>query len=212
MDLFSRRPKFPGGDAPHPPGLRWADPEGPRMRTVLLWLTAWLLAVTLPTAAQDPLASPPRARASSPPISVELPSGWESFSGDPRTPGELLHLQTLAEAPWEASVSLSCFTLPKVWDHLIRRERYLLLAHWDAPVLTDEALTLRGVKGHKWVYRAPSTQNPERELLHYRLYLALPATVGSQRLLVLHGIAPAESTPEMVPLFNALARSLSWGT
>lgn len=142
-------------------------------------------------------------------LSVALPAGWQSFQGDSKVRGEVLFLQSPEQAVPEATVRLSAFAPPRSWESLLRRETYHLVVETNAPVLVDEALTLRGAKGHKWVYRAVSSSGQEQ--LHYRLYLALPATVGANRLLVMHATAPAEQTAEAMALFNSLARSLAWG-
>jgi hypothetical protein len=151
-----------------------------------------------------------RARSESFPLSIALPKAWQSFQGDPKIRGEVLFLQSPQEGPLDATVQLSAFPLPRVWDDLLLRETYQLVVELDAPILVNEALTLRGAKGHKWVYRSVSSSG--QQLLHYRLYLALPATVGANRLLVMHATAPADQSEGALNVFGSLARSLAWGS
>lgn len=150
-----------------------------------------------------------RARSESMPLSIALPKGWESFQGDPKVQGEVLFLQSPANGPLDAFVRLSAFPMPRNWDDLMRRETFQLVVEMDAPIQENTALTLRGAKGHKWVYQATSSSGQRQ--VNYRIYLALPATGGPNRLLVMHGTAPAEQAGEAVNLFNGLARSLAWG-
>lgn len=170
------------------------------MRCLAIFLL--LLLTTAPVLAQE------RARSESYPISVEPPIGWESFQGDPKVPGEVLFLQSPKDGSLDATVSISAFPPPHSWVDIVRRENFLMLVH-DAPVLENQALTLRGAKGHKWVYHGLSSQGEPK--LFYRLYLTLPATMGNRRLMVLQAIAPQSQSEEAVALFNELARSLAWG-
>lgn len=149
-----------------------------------------------------------RARAKRAPVSVEQPPNWEVFDKGDEQSGEILFLQSPAGEA-EKTVHLSLHFLSPDWEGLIKRQNYHLIVNEGVPIITNEALTLRGSRGHKWVYRAESENGNLR--LYYRLYLALPASVGSKRLLVVQGSAPAESAPTSVPFFNELARSLSWG-
>lgn len=173
------------------------------LRTCLL---LWLLATQL--SAQEATLEG-RARAQTYPLSIALPEGWKSFPADSKVRGEILFLQSPTEGSLDATVRLSAFPMPKSWESILRRETYHLVVELDAPVLLNEALTLRGAKGHKWFYRADSSKGESQ--VHYRLYLALPASVGVNRLLVLHASAPAEQSTEALSLFNSLARSLTWG-
>jgi hypothetical protein len=150
-----------------------------------------------------------RARSETYPLSIALPKGWESFQGDPKVQGEILFLQSPQPGPVDATLRLCVFPLPRSWDDLLRRETFQLVVEMDAPILSNEALTLRGAKGHKWVYRAVSSSGQNQ--VHYRLYLTLPATLGVNRLLVLHATAPSDQEETALPLFNSLARSLAWG-
>ncbi len=168
-----------------------------------------LLLLTLPLLAQEPASAPQRARAASYPLSVALPTGWESYPGDAKNPGEVLFLQTASGAEMDATVSFSAFPMPKEWDSILRRETFQLVVAMDAPVQTNQALTLSGARGHKWVYRAPSKEGVEQ--VHYRLYLALPASVGKNRLMVMQATAPAGQAAAALATFNDLARSLAWG-
>ncbi len=149
-----------------------------------------------------------RAKAQGVPISVTPPQQWESYPGDPKNSGEVLFLQTPEGAEFESTVSLSVYPLPSSWDDLVRRENFLMIVH-DSPILENQALSLRGAKGHKWAYRGETSQGVPK--LFYRLYLALPASVGPRRLLVLEGIAPEGHSSQALLLFNELARSLAWG-
>ena len=151
-----------------------------------------------------------RARSESYPVSIALPEGWESFQGDPKVPGEVLFLQSPEDGPVSALLTLSAFPMPHTWEDLLRRQTFELVVELDAPVLSDEPLTIRGAKGHKWVYTAKSASGEEK--LYYRLYLALPATVGSRRLLVLAASAPVAQSQDALQVFNTLARSLNWGS
>lgn len=176
------------------------------IRLVLLLL----LSLPLATLAEEPSAPETRlARSETYPLSVALPPEWESFQADPKVQGEVLFLQSPESGPLDATVRLSAFSPPRVWDDLLRRETYQLVVELDAPILVNEALTLRGARGHKWVYRSVSSQGQSQ--VHYRLYLNLPATVGPHRLLVMHATAPAEQAETALPLFGSLARSLAWG-
>lgn len=157
----------------------------------------------------EPIAGE-RARSESFPLSIALPKGWESFQGDPEVQGEVLFLQSPQTGPIDATVRLSVFPMPRNWGDLIRREKFQLVVEMDAPILANEALTLGGAKGHKWVYDATSSSGQKQ--VNFRLYLALPATVGANRLLVMHATAPAEQTGDALHVFNDLARSLAWGT
>ena len=150
-----------------------------------------------------------RAPSESLPLSVALPQGWKSFQADPKVQGEVLFLQSPESGPIDATVRLSAFPMPRVWNDLLRRETFQLVVEMDAPVLANEPLTLRGAKGHKWVYKATSSSGQSQ--VHYRLYLALPATAGASRLLVMHATAPVDQAGEALPLFGTLARSLAWG-
>lgn len=154
-------------------------------------------------------ALPNRAYAKDFPVSMALPEGWESFSGDPEVKGEVLFLQSPKSSPLNSFVRLSAYPLPKTWDALLRRETFQLVVEMDAPVLTNEALTLRGAKGHKWVYQAVSSSGQNQ--IHYRLYLALPSSVGANRLLVLDASAPLDQKDQALLVFGELARSLAWG-
>jgi hypothetical protein len=149
-----------------------------------------------------------RARSESFPLSMALPQGWKSFQADPKVQGEVLFLQSPESGPIDATIRLSAFPMPRVWSDLLRRETFQLVVEMDAPVLANEALTLRGAKGHKWVYKATSSSGQSQ--VHYRLYLTLPAAVGVNRLLVMHATAPLDQAEEALPLFGTLARSLAW--
>ena len=148
-----------------------------------------------------------RAHASNFPLSVERPKQWESFPGSPKNSGEVLFLQSPKDTELDATVSISAYPLPNSWDDLVRRENFLMLVH-DSPMIENQALSLGGAKGHKWVYRGESSQGEPK--LFYRLYLTLPPSVGSRRLLVLEGLAPDAQSEQALVLFNGLARSLNW--
>lgn len=150
-----------------------------------------------------------RARSESFPISIALPKGWESFQADPKVQGEVLFLQSPENGPIDATVRLSAFPMPRNWNDVMRREKFQLVVEMDAPILANEPLTLRGAKGHKWAYLATSSSGQRQ--VNFRLYLALPATVGANRLLVMHGSAPEAQSAEALHVFNDLARSLAWG-
>lgn len=169
------------------------------MRSFASLLLLCLLA--LPSLAQD------RALSDSFPLSVGLPSGWESFQGDSKTPGEVLFLQSPKSGELDALVTFSAHKLPPDWSDIPRRENFLMTVH-KYRVRENQALTLGGAKGHKWVYEAPVSNGDVK--LHYRLYLALPATVGPKRLLVMQGLGPVEQAEPALQLFNEMARSLSW--
>ncbi len=165
----------------------------------------FLLLLFLTTA---PVMGQERARSQAYPVSLTLLPDWESFQGDPKVPGEVLFLQSPKDGPLDATVSISAFPLPHSWDDIVRRENFLMVVH-DAPVLENQALTLRGAKGHKWIYHGLSSQREPK--LFYRLYLTLPASVGGRRLLVLQAVAPQSQSEEAMAVFNELARSLAWG-
>jgi hypothetical protein len=150
-----------------------------------------------------------RARSESFAVSIAQPEGWQAFQGDPKTPAEVLFLQSPETGPLDATISLSAYPMPHAWADLLRRQTFQLVVELDAPVLSNEALTMRGARGHKWAYRALSKSGEEK--LYYRLYLALPASVGPRRLLVMAASAPAAQESDALDLFNGLARSLSWG-
>ena len=149
-----------------------------------------------------------RARAKSVPVAIEQPQGWESFDkGDDQT-GEILFLQSPVDEP-EKTVHLSLHYLGSDWEGLVKRQNYHLIVDEGTPIMMNESLSLRGSRGHKWVYQAKGSDG--QSLLFYRLYLVMPASVSSRRLLVLQGSAPAESAPTSVPFFNDLVRTLVWG-
>ena len=170
------------------------------MRSLLT--IALLLSFSLPLVAQE------RARSETNPLSVAQPEGWESFQGDPKVPGEVLFLQSPKTDDLDALITFTAHPMPGAWNDIVRRENYLMIVH-DTAVLENQALTLRGAKGHKWIYRETSAHGESK--LSYRLYLALPATVGAKRLLVMQASAPLAQSEGAIGTFNELARSLSWG-
>lgn len=155
-----------------------------------------------------PLVAEGRARSQSYPLSVAQPEGWESFPGDPKIPGEILFLQSPQAGDLDALITFTVHPMPGAWSDIVRRENYLMIVH-DTAVLENQALTLKGAKGHKWIYRGTSPQGGSK--LYYRLYLSLPASVGAKRLLVMQASAPLEQSQGAIATFNELARSLSWG-
>lgn len=171
-------------------------------------LLVFLVLLTLPVVAQDEAPAAKRVRAQGYPLTAALGQGWESYPGDPKNAGEVLFLQTADGNDLDATVSFSAFPMPKEWDSILRRETFQLVVAMDAPVEVNQPLTLGGAKGHKWVYRAVSKTGEQQ--LHYRLYLALPASVGKNRLLVMQATAPAAQAATATGIFNDLARSLAW--
>jgi hypothetical protein len=208
---FSRVPRLSSAfsAAPLARGNGLKGSKGATMRMFRTLLLAGLLLFWRGAAVAQEETVGERAQANNYPLSVALPKGWESFPGDPKVQGEVLFLQSPQGGPIDATLRLSAFPMPRVWDDLLRRETYQLVVELDAPVLVNEALTLRGAKGHKWVYRGTSSSGQSQ--IHYRLYLALPATVGVNRLLVMHATAASEQSEEAMHVFGTLARSLAWG-
>ena len=152
----------------------------------------------------------PRARSENFPLSVRLPENWESFPGDPKVSGEVLFLQTGKGDLHEATISWAAFPMSGSWDDLLRRERFHLVVETDAPVLVNEALTLRGARGHKWVYEGTAANGTPK--VYYRMYLLLPASVGPRRLLVVYGVADQTEKESAVELFNDLVRTANWSS
>lgn len=144
------------------------------------------------------------------PLSVEAPSDWEVFTSNPDSPSELLFLQTPKAAPYPMTVSISAHPVSGDWSEIVRRQDFHLLVWEGVPLQVNEELKLKGSRGHKWVFNdlGPNGENK----VYYRLYLLMPPTVvAGKRLLLLEGAAPAENSPEVVPLLNSMARSLAWG-
>ena len=151
-----------------------------------------------------------RVRSENFPLSLSAPSDWVVFPPSPEgDPNEVLFLQTPEESPFEAVLSVGVHPLSGKWEDLVKRQTYLYLVWEGAPLSVNEALKLRGAQGHKWVYQSQGKDGENK--LYYRLCLLLPASLGAKRLLVLQGVAPAMASPQMVPLFNEIARSLAWG-
>jgi hypothetical protein len=143
------------------------------------------------------------------PLTVSAPSDWEVFTSNAENPNEILFLQTPEKAPYGVTVSFSTHPVTGNWDELIGRQSYHLLV-WDGvPLIVNEPLKLKGAQGHKWVYRDKGPNGESK--VYYRLYLLLPGSVGDNRLLLMQGSAPAEHSPEIVPRWNSMARSLAWG-
>lgn len=149
-----------------------------------------------------------RLKAKKAPLSAEVPSGWDGFSQE-QEGVEFLFLQNPKDEDYEALVSVSLHPTSGKFEDAVRRQTFQLLVWEGAPISTNQALTLRGASGHKWVYKASGLDDGQR--LYYRLYLLLPKSIGHRRLLVLDGEGPAERSPEIVPIFNSIARSLAWG-
>lgn len=171
-------------------------------------LSLFLLFLVAATSAQE--TNSQRVRAQTFPLSIEVPADWQSFPPDSKVdPNEVLFFQTPDSAPFAANLVLSAHATGGTWEDLVKRQTYHLLVFEGAPLQSNEALRLHGLPGHKWVYKAPSPDGVEK--LYYRLYLLLPPTAGSRRLLVLQGSAPAEQALEMLPFFNQAARSLQYG-
>ncbi len=149
-----------------------------------------------------------RARSENYPLSVRLPENWESFQGDPKVSGETLFLQSPEGDPMQATINWTAFPMTGTWDDLLRRERFHLVVEKNAPILVNEALTLRGARGHKWVYEGTAANGELK--VYYRMYLLLPATVGPRRLLVAYGVANQAQSDSAVKLFNDLVRTANW--
>lgn len=92
---------------------------------------------------------------------------------------------------------------------LVRKQNHHLLVWEEGPVIVNQALRLRGVPGHKWLYKHRDEDGRVR--LYYRLYLLLPESVGDKRLLFLQGVSSGQESTHVLPMFNSLARSLAWG-
>lgn len=137
------------------------------------------------------------------------PEKWEAFNTELADRNEVLFLQTPEGAEHETTVSVSLYPFHGKFSDLVRKQNYHLLVWEEGPVLVNQALKLRGVSGHKWMYREKSESG--REQLFYRLYLLLPESVGEKRLLFLQGVTNDVDSTRVLPLFNDLARSLSWG-
>ena len=170
-------------------------------------MSLFLWAQTLTFSSAQELKS--RVKAESSPISVQTPEKWEAFNTDLADQNEILFLQTPEEAEHETTVSVSLYRFTGKFSDLVRKQNYHLLVWEEGPVLVNQALKLRGVSGHKWMYREISESG--REQLYYRLYLLLPESVGERRLLFLQGVTNDVDSTRVLPLFNNLARSLSWG-
>lgn len=176
----------------------------PNSPAVIVSLFLWALSLA---ALADDMQ---RVRSENFPLSLSAPSDWISFPPSPKgDPNEILFLQTPDESAFQAILSVGVHPLTGKWEDLVKRQTYLYLV-WEGATLTaNDALKLRGAQGHKWIYQARAEDGESK--LYYRLCLLLPASLGAKRLLVLQGVAPAAQSPQMVPLFNDIARSLAWG-
>ena len=143
------------------------------------------------------------------PLSVLVPGSWEAFADGKLGSYEVLLLQSPEKAEYDSTLSFELYPLDGAWEDVVRRQNYHLLVWEGAPLSTNQALALRGAKGHKWIYKLRGEDGTLE--VHYRLYLLLPKTLGEHRLLVLQGLAPAENSLEILPLFNRVVRSLAWG-
>lgn len=150
-----------------------------------------------------------RATAKDFPFSVLAPQDWEVFTESEEDPNEVLFLQTSPKSEYEVTVSFAAHPFAGTWEDVVKRHSYHLIVFEDCPVLVDEELKLRGARGHKWVFKAADGEGVTK--LYYRLYLLLPPSVGKNRLLVMQGVAPEGRSPEAIPVFNKLARSMAWG-
>ncbi len=142
-------------------------------------------------------------------ISVQAPGNWESFKAEGSRVNDRLHLQSNFEAQLQGQATFSTYPLQGNWEDLIRRQTYHLVVVLGAKLSVNEALTLHGCRGHKWVYETRGADGVDR--LFYRLYLALPGELSAQRLLVLHATTEAQESFTAVPIFNQMARSLTLG-
>jgi hypothetical protein len=160
-------------------------------------------------ACADEVARHQRVSASKAPISVLAPPNWETFQESEDNPYEVLFLQSPKDAEYDITVSLAAHPLAGNWQDLVTRQTYHLVVFEGSSITVNEDLTLRGVRGHKWIFKGTGPDGSSK--IYYRLYLVLPASVGKNQLLVMQGVAPGSRSPEAVPIFNALARTLSWG-
>lgn len=177
-----------------------------RQFSAAIFLSLFFMAMSVCSLSQD---NHKRVGAESAPLKVSAPTDWEVFTSNPDDPSEVLFLQTPDQAPYGVTVSFSLHPGDGNWDELVTRQNYHLLVREGAPISVNEALKLRGARGHKWVYQGRGPNGESR--VYYRLYLLLPGSFGKDRLLLMQGAAPAEHSPEIVPSWNAMARSLSWG-
>ena len=150
-----------------------------------------------------------RVRAQDFPLTVSIPVEWEVFTSNPDDPNEVLFLQTADDARYPATVSFSAHPVGGSWENVVGRQTYHLLVFEGVPLMVDEALQLRGARGHKWVFKDRGPDGEEK--VYYRLYLLLPAGVDGRRLLLMQGSAPSEVSPEFIPFLNEMARSMAWG-
>lgn len=175
----------------------------------ILWSLFLVAMCSVVTAQEADTVDGTRVRAEKFPLSLSAPADWEVFTSNPDDPDELIFLQTPKKAPYAATASVSAHVVQGDWEEIVRRQSYHLLVREGVPLATNEALKLRGAKGHKWVFKDTGPDGASK--VYYRLYLLLPASVGGKRLLLLQGAAPAENSPEFVPQLNSMARSLVWG-
>ena len=175
----------------------------------ILWSLFLMAMCSFATAQESGTVSGTRVRAEKFPLSLTAPADWEVFTSNPEDPDELIFLQTPKDAPYAATAGVSAHLVQGDWDEIVRRQSYHLLVREGVPLATNEELKLRGAKGHKWVFKDTGPGGESK--VYYRLYLLLPASVSGKRLLLLQGAAPAENSPEFVPLLNSLARILVWG-
>ena len=172
-----------------------------------IFFSLFFLTMCLSAQAQEEIKK--RVGAKTFPLTVSAPSAWEVFTSNPKDPDEILFFQTAQDAPYGVTVSFSTHPVTGTWEELVSRQSYHLLV-WDGvPLTVNEELKLKGARGHKWVYRDKGPNGESK--VYYRLYLLLPGSVGEKRLLLMQGAAPAEHSPEIVPQWNTMARSLAWG-
>lgn len=149
-----------------------------------------------------------RARASEFPLAVTVPPGWESMTPSPDQRGEVLFLQS-KEGPERGFISYSLFPINGSLEDLVKRQTYHVVVNLGVPMSVNEDFKLRGARGHKWVYQAPSEEGGTRQF--YRLYMIIPGSLTGKRLLVVHGDAPAEQAEDALALFSSVAQSTAWG-
>ncbi len=148
-----------------------------------------------------------RVRAKDFPLAVTVPTGWESMSPSDEQPGEVLFLQD-KKGPEHGFITYSLFPVSGKFEDLVRRQTYHVVVNLGVPMSANEDFKLRGARGHKWIYQAP-TEGGTRQF--YRLYLIVPGSLTGKRLLVVHGDAPAEQAEQALGLFTETARSTAWG-
>ncbi len=151
-----------------------------------------------------------RVKAENFPLEVSVPSDWEALPPSPKNdPNVLLFFDSPDGSPVESIVSFEVYPLSGKWDDIIKKETQKLPVWEGAPLVTNEAFTLREAQGHRWVYRTRDKDGLTR--VYYRLYVLLPESFGPKRLLEMQGTAQTKEDLQVVPFFDEMIGTITWG-